>query len=449
MDYFYYGTQFIICLLEIFLFCLWMNGFAKARKMKSIWKICAFLAAILLCYGTGLFLNDLPYEMIGCVFLFLLGIVLFQREPQTVLFYTFLYYVTEIAIEIMLMMLIGIIMPDKGLIVAIGRFNGMPFEALVKLLQFLVIFFTIKFSRPVKSYYGTRNYLLYCLPPISMFVLLVGINGFVRNFNRIENGGISLAEIFLILGSIGAVAVNTVVVYMIEEAARYAEDRKRIEMLLAKNELEKKHYEEIENMHRQYDIYLHDVRRMIRIIAAMVENGSWDNAGILADYMVDSIQDIRKNVLCFHDFLNALLVDRRSYAQSLDLSMTIEVKEPLIMGVIEEMDLVSLTGNLLDNAINAEKDAAQKEGIKCRIFTALDSRHIIVEVENSYDKDKEEKQSERKADKETEKIGNKHGIGLVSVQEILWKYGGFISRPEKPGRYFVKVVIPSVEKEDK
>lgn len=445
MNYLDYGMQLVVCLSEIFLFCLWTNGFVERRKMKSIWEICTVLVAALLCYGTGLVLNRLPYEIIGGIFLIIMAMVLFQGKLQTVLFYTFIYYVTETALEILLAVCIGVLMSGSSYIIAVGRYNGLLFEILVKLLQFLVVSFTIKYFGPVKEYYGSRKYLLFSLPPLSACFLLAGAYAFYSNGSGVTSAaGLSFPWILLIMGSIGAVAVNIVMVYMIEEAAKVTEENKRLELQHAQDELERKYYGEIADMHQKYDIYLHDVRRMIRIIASMVEDQQWDNASLLTDYMADSIQDIRKNTLCLHEILNALLVDRRSYAESLGLTMTIDVKEPLLLGAITEIDLVALTGNLLDNAINAEKDAAEKKGIMCLICTALDGGHIIVEIRNSYDKIKEKnKRAARKSDRKTGEIGRKHGIGLVSVGEIIRKYGGILSTLDEDNRYFVKAILPS------
>lgn len=451
MNYFDYGMQLVVCLSEVFLFCLWQGGFAVRKKMKSVWSICATLAAALLCYGTGLMFNRLPYEVIGSIFLIILAVFLFQGKLQTVLYYSFLFYATEIVLEILIALCIGILIPSNNFIIAIGRYNGLLFEIIVKILQFIVIDFIIKYLKPNKEYYGSRNYLLFCLPPLSACFLLVGSYSLYSNgFGITDTLGHSFLGILLIPGGIAAVAVNIIMVYMIEEATKVAEENKKLELQHAQDELEREYYEDIADMHQKYDIYLHDVRRMLRIVASMVEDKRWDNAELLTDYMIDSIQDIRKNTLCIHDFLNALLVDRRGFAESLGLTMTIDVKEPLLLGVIAEIDLVTLTGNLLDNAINAEKDAAEKKGIMCLICTALDGRHIIVEIRNSYDKNKEKnKRAARKVDKKAEKIGRKHGIGLVSIEEIIQKYGGILSILEEDNRYFVKAILPFEGKTEK
>lgn len=451
MNYLDYGMQLLVCLSEAFLFCLWQDGFTVRRKMERIWEICTVLAAVLLCCGTGLVFNKLPYEIIGGVFLIIMALILFQGKLQAVLFYSFLYYVTEIILEILLALCTDILMPESGFIIAIGRYNGMLFEVFIKLLQFLIIYFTIKYLNPNKEYYGSRKYPLFCLPPLSACFLLVGAYVFYSNGSGIIGAaGLSFFGILLILGGIIAAAVNIVMVYIIEETTKVTEENKRLELQHVQDELRQKYYAEIVDTHQKYDIYLHDVRRMLRIVASMVEDKRWDKAELLTDYMIDSIQDIKKNALCLHEILNALLVDRRSYAESLGLTMTIDVKEPLLLGVISEIDLVALTGNLLDNAINAEKDASEKKGIICLICTALDGGHIIVEIRNSYDKIKEKnKRTVRETDKKAAEIGRKHGIGLFSVQEIVHKYGGILSTLDEDNRYFVKAILPSEGETDK
>ena len=453
MDYFYYGARFIICLLEIFLFCLWLGGFAEMRKMKTLWRWFAFLAAIFFCYGTVLLLSASFHVMIGGVFLFFLGLVLFNGKPQRVLFYTFLYCVTETALRIMMLLLIEVIMPGKDGVIAIGWQNELCTDVIVKLLQFLIIFFTIKLLHSVKIYYGTRNYLLFSLTPIGIFLLLPGVYTLDSSILNVGGSGIGNSfwiRVFLILGSIGTTVINIVIIYMLEERGRAAKEIKRLELLLVQDELRQKHYKELETVHLQYDIYLHDVRRMIRTIAAMVEERNWDNANLLADYMVDTVRGLGNRILCFHDILNALLAERKSYAESQGLSMEIKGKEPLLLGEISEIDMVALMGNLLDNAINAEIDAPAKEGILCQMSTALDGRHIVIEVENSYNPSKaKEKQTAQKPEKKIERIGHKHGIGLISIQETIEKYGGMISHQESAGRYYVKVILSSGKENEK
>ena len=291
MDFFYYEAQLMTCLLEMGLFYYWMNGFAQTRRMKNIWKICTFFVVMIPCYGAGFLSDTLIGMALGCICLFIMGAVLFKGKLRMALFYTFLFFVTEFAIEILLESLGGFVW----------------YVLLGKALQFLFVFFAIKWAHPVKAYYGTRDYRLFCLAPVGVFILLLAVylSGIGSDGSTdIQGVEFSFGRLFLILGSIAAVFVNIVIVYMIEDAARLVEENKRLEILSVRTELEKKHYEEMERMHQQYDIYMHDVRRMVRTVMELAYNEKWENARTLADEMLDSLYDIRKNSLCIYDVLN-------------------------------------------------------------------------------------------------------------------------------------------------
>ena len=114
------------------------------------------------------------------------------------------------------------------------------------------------------------------------------------------------------------------------------------------------------------------------------------------------------------------------------------IVEPLRLSKIEELDLITMMGNLLDNAIIAESKVKNPKDVFCRIALSKDFEHIIIQVENSY----EGKFFQKKARPEG-KPGAKHGIGLNSIEEIVRKYGGIMEGSVENGRYWTKIVIPT------
>ena len=56
------------------------------------------------------------------------------------------------------------------------------------------------------------------------------------------------------------------------------------------------------------------------------------------------------------------------------------------------MDLCTLVGNVLDNAIEAEEQAAEPEGILFSMRMSREGHHIIIQVENSYSEKNSENQ---------------------------------------------------------
>lgn len=213
-------------------------------------------------------------------------------------------------------------------------------------------------------------------------------------------------------------------------------DQIRLEMLRA--ELGEKYYQNLEKMFDEYDLFLHDIRYTLRTIAALAEEGDCEEIKTLIKQQNDQLQMIEKDVICRNKIINALLVEKRAYAKQNGIEMQIDYTEPTYLHEMEELDLLVLIGNLLDNAIAAEKQAKEKGGVFCSIWTAKDGKYTLIQVENSYDARRVRKEKNGRQGK----IGEKHGLGMRSINRIVQKYNGVSYKDEDSGRYRVKILIP-------
>lgn len=215
--------------------------------------------------------------------------------------------------------------------------------------------------------------------------------------------------------------------------------------------LEEKYYTDLENLHEQYDIFIHDIKHTMRTIAALSEEGNCEEIGRIIQKMQITLGDIEDSIICSHKILNALLVERRSYADENGVVLELEISEPLYFQQIDDLDLITLMGNLLDNAIEAEIHSGKQDGILCNMHMSNNSRHMVILVENSFSEKRRKyvggiRESISNPYRNTNNlqinIGNKHGIGLKSVNEIVKKYGGILEINKNEGRYNVKVILP-------
>lgn len=76
--------------------------------------------------------------------------------------------------------------------------------------------------------------------------------------------------------------------------------------------MKEKYYQELEELHEQYDTFLHDVKHTMRAIAALAGEGANDEIINLIDGLRVSLSRIEKNVICDHKILNALLQKERA-----------------------------------------------------------------------------------------------------------------------------------------
>lgn len=225
---------------------------------------------------------------------------------------------------------------------------------------------------------------------------------------------------------------------------------KDLELENTRLKLEEKYYSDLEKLHEQYDIFLHDMKHTMRTIAALSEEGNCKEIGRLIEKMQTTLGSIDDQIICSHKILNSLLAERRAYADEKGVVLELEISEPLYLQQIDDLDLIALMGNLLDNAIEAEIHSGKQAGILCNMHMSNNSRHMVIQIENNFE---EKRRSDAEAIKQQgnlqenaknlqRNIGNKHGIGLKSVNEVVRKYGGILESKQINGRYNVKVILP-------
>ena len=103
---------------------------------------------------------------------------------------------------------------------------------------------------------------------------------------------------------------------------------------------------------------------------------------------------------------------------------------------VQDTDLASLIGNILDNAIEAETQVAEKR-IELLFNSHNEMRMIICKntVNGSVLKNNKELCSTKNS--------SHHGYGSRIISEIVKKYNGFVRYFEEDGMFGIQVMLPS------
>lgn len=395
------------------------------------------VAVIMLCIAAlMLYTTRMEHKAFSTVLIFLYMLLfsrlLFADRMDRLFFYTVSCFSLETAV---------------GLIVATAVHSAVVWQDMTDIRQVYLRFLLLAVERGIqlaicwlmirmvssrKEKCNRKQYfMLSMLPVIScVFTFWIYASGIVTEQDVI-------AKRFVIVLAVGSFLVNSTMVYLAGEIARIMADNRLFG-------IEAKHYRNMDELHEQYDVFLHDIKHTMKTIAALAEE---DNSAEIEDLirgMQISLGNMNQKIICSHKILNALLAERAGYAKDNDVTLDFMIKEPLYLQEIENLDLVTLMGNLLDNAIAAEMNSKKREGILCSMWMARSGRHVLIQVENSYDEKASARSSfgkERTAVKEKAPIGAKHGIGLASVREIVEKYGGIMENSRQDGRYRVKIIL--------
>lgn len=199
--------------------------------------------------------------------------------------------------------------------------------------------------------------------------------------------------------------------------------------------LEKQMRDRVERIH-------HDMKNFLEHLLYLAKE---KKTAEIAAYIAQIQNEIRlpdQNVQSGNPDVDGILNFKLQEAEEAGLSMDVQVIMPTEIG-IASIDLTSILGNLLDNAIEAAKTSSEK---KLKVQILYDRHVLLVSVENSYSG------SIRFCSDgllTTKKEPGKHGIGLKSARQAAEKYDGILKINHTDSTFQVDVVLYEDEKLEK
>ncbi|KAA8501319.1 GHKL domain-containing protein [Mediterraneibacter catenae] len=193
--------------------------------------------------------------------------------------------------------------------------------------------------------------------------------------------------------------------------------------------------ENIEMINRKY----HDLKHQIGVIRA--ERDSEKREQYLAE-MEEEIKTYEAQNKTGNQVLDTILTGKHLYCMQHDINFTCVADGHLLDGM-NVMDICTIFGNALDNAIEYEEKIEDKKKRLIRVAVYSQNRFIIIRVENYC----EVRLTEGNHLPETTKKNKEyHGYGLKSIRTTAEKYGGSMTVKTEDDWFYLRVLIPKTEK---
>lgn len=136
--------------------------------------------------------------------------------------------------------------------------------------------------------------------------------------------------------------------------------------------------------------------------------------------------------------LDTLLMSKGLYCQQHDISFTCVV-DGTLFDFMDVMDICSIFGNALDNAIECEKKIRDKEKRLIHVSAFSKRSFLIIRFENYYEGTL---QFEKDFPITTKRKREFHGYGLKSLQYTVHKYKGEVDITAEDDWFCLKILIP-------
>lgn len=196
-----------------------------------------------------------------------------------------------------------------------------------------------------------------------------------------------------------------------------------------------KHCDEVQNIYGQMRGWRHDYHNHIQTLLALSENGEQTREYLLK--LNDDLTAVDTVIKTGNVMVDAILNSKLSLIKSKNIMVNAKAVVPSALAV-SEIDLCVIIGNLLDNALEACERQAQEAERFIRVFVGVMKSQLYISVSNSvggpiY--------KHGKAYTTTKKAGH-HGFGLVRIDRIAEKYGGYVNRQNESGVFATEVLLP-------
>ena len=213
--------------------------------------------------------------------------------------------------------------------------------------------------------------------------------------------------------------------------------RTYIKLVEIQEEQAKRHLEEVRSIHQEMRGYKHDFHHHLQTLKGQLEAGEVDRAIAYIEALDKDLQNVDTLLKTGNVTVDAILSAKLAQARSEGIPVTVEANLPPEL-TLTDVELSIVLGNLLDNAIEACREAAGDRFI--RLSLRMKGRMLYFYLLNAAGKKKLKLGSLFK----TGKTGA-HGFGLHRPETILEKHGGWVKYNSEEGAFTSEFLVPAVE----
>lgn len=311
-----------------------------------------------------------------------------------------------------------------------NRYGMMPIYYLSCLILILIIacYMKNRMALPV-SYRIPLIIMLVCgvralEKMLDIIIKLNGIKGIESSVNVLEDVSLFWLIVFLAM------------MYMIMKTAALYQTRNALLKKQNEEQYILKEYEFMKSNMETLRGWKHDMKNHLRVISGLIDNKKDEEASLYITKIFGNIDNKTILIGAANPVLDVIIANKYLNAKNagIEFSFQIYVEEDLSL---ESIELTTILGNILDNAIeaNLKLDAEKNRFIDIKIRTLL--RMLQISVINSCNGVYKMEGDDFISTKNTNS-----GLGLRQVKKALERIGGFMEVSAEKESFKVKACIP-------
>ena len=190
---------------------------------------------------------------------------------------------------------------------------------------------------------------------------------------------------------------------------------------------------EVEKLWLNMSAFRHDIKNRYILEKTYLDEGKYEELAKEYENIIGALKSERNNANTGNIFVDAIVNYKASICEENGISFSSSLNLPSSLDV-DDTDLSILLGNLLDNAIEANKKIESEKYIYLKIN--FDNDRLFIYVENPFNG--EVKKSILNEYQSTKEDHINHGIGLKVIKSVFEKYEGQIDIDATEDKFIVR-----------
>jgi two-component system sensor histidine kinase AgrC len=414
-------------------FLLFLGGKFSTRKNIILLSIFIALNFAVLTYFTYNQPNIVMLDMF-------IGIILYE-----------IYCITclkgELAIKLILPFIVSLIntIISYGFVYSSSIISGVTFEELItksslfrylfvilaNLTTMVVLFIMWRTKAKAYSLKKVSNVIAFvAIPLLAMMILYITM--YVMILTNFQSNIIILLSIICV----SMIVIAGIVWFMIARINKDNEIKTKLLLSEQKANLYKQNIISSNSQIETIKLLKHDMKNNISCIDALIEEENYDEAHNICHSLTNKYTSIGTIVNTENHLLNAVLNVEIEKAKSYEIPVKLSITNDLKM-FKNSSDIISLIGNILDNAISyLSKNKVKTNEIN--FSTGYEGSYSVIKCRNNILDSVLFNNPSLKTDK---KDKDNHGKGITIINSIAHKYNGDVIIKERNKEFIITVIL--------
>lgn len=397
----------VVYLFELLISYIFFNQVSEIKKDKKltllIGVICFGIAAILNIAFSTIWLNFVTFFLANCI----LSDLCFEMKLKQTIFYSVVLDIISTATEYITIFVVSVI-SGKDVAYTIDQYSAFLLNAFIcKTLYFFICLLLTRFIKNnVKTAKVPVTFYFYPLAVVTVLLFLWNIYT-TYALSDISKLSISFISAMLLL--------STIILFISYRNNMERENKiLLLEQEIIKSETDKMYYHILEKQNENLMIYAHDTKKHLSAIRNLNDN-TQINQYLMQ--MADDLEEYSRVNSSGNHSLDVIISKYVTESEIKKVQFTYDTRLTNLSNV-DIYDLVSILGNVLDNALEA---AEKSKGKYIHFYTDYRNNFDIIVVKNSCDTEPISSNNVLKTAKTNTHF---HGYGLKGLKKTLKKYKG-------------------------